>query len=324
MADPTTSNVLLAVPTRGSDTGTWDLPLNSNSAAIDGFIGGVQTISVTNAPVTLSAPAGTVTPGAGPFQAQNATLNFTGALTANVLITLPLPSYYIIANNTTGNFLLSFRAIGSGKVIAVEQGSIQHIYNDGTNCFFANLGRVGSIEMWCGYAGVMPSWVGGCTTPPFLLCDGTVYNISSYPILGARLGSNFGGNGTTTFGVPDLRGRVALPYDSTAARITAGGAGFNGAALGAAGGNQFMQSHNHAAGVSDPGHAHSVSHNANSQNGSSDGGGGGGGLVFNSPATISIIPAVTNISVSIGFSGSGASQNVQPSIVTGISVIRAA
>ncbi len=46
----------------------------------------------------------------------------------------------------------------------------------------------------------------------FLECDGTVYNISEYPYLAEQIKrefgsySKFGGNGTTTFAVPDLRG----------------------------------------------------------------------------------------------------------------------
>ena len=46
----------------------------------------------------------------------------------------------------------------------------------------------------------------------YLKCDGTVYNISDYPELAAYFGqqfsmiNKFGGNGTTTFAVPDLRG----------------------------------------------------------------------------------------------------------------------
>ena len=53
----------------------------------------------------------------------------------------------------------------------------------------------------------------GTTAPQnYLSCDGTAYNISDYPELAsyfnAQFGSSnfFGGNGTTTFAVPDLRG----------------------------------------------------------------------------------------------------------------------
>ena len=90
MSDPTTSNVLLAVPTHGSDVNTWDVPVNANSTAADGFFGGVVTVSLSNSPVTLSAPSGVVAPTAGPFQSQNRILKFTGTLTGNVQVTLPL------------------------------------------------------------------------------------------------------------------------------------------------------------------------------------------------------------------------------------------
>jgi microcystin-dependent protein len=51
----------------------------------------------------------------------------------------------------------------------------------------------------------------GSTAPTgYLLCDGTVYNISTYPTLGALLLSTYGGNGTTTFGVPDLKQRIPV------------------------------------------------------------------------------------------------------------------
>lgn len=61
---------------------------------------------------------------------------------------------------------------------------------------------VGTLVMY-GAASAPTGW---------LLCDGSILNISSYPALGALLGSTYGGNGTTTFGVPDLRGRSPLGY----------------------------------------------------------------------------------------------------------------
>jgi len=41
-------------------------------------------------------------------------------------------------------------------------------------------------------------------------CDGSTINIASNTALFSILGSTYGGNGTTTFALPDLRGRVAL------------------------------------------------------------------------------------------------------------------
>jgi len=44
----------------------------------------------------------------------------------------------------------------------------------------------------------------------WLACDGAFYDISQYETLYALLGTTFGGNGQSTFAVPDLRGRVAV------------------------------------------------------------------------------------------------------------------
>lgn len=44
----------------------------------------------------------------------------------------------------------------------------------------------------------------------WLACDGSTYNISDYEVLYTLLGTAFGGNGQTTFGVPDMRGRVPV------------------------------------------------------------------------------------------------------------------
>ena len=235
MTEPTTVNVGLIVPNTGDLPGTWSsAALNPDFVALDGYFGGVQTISAGSANIVLTSPSGfTPTPSGGPTQAQNAVLRFTGALTANVQVTLPMPGFYIVENLTTGNFVLSFRAIASGEVIGVDQGEVQHVYNDGTNVRFVNLGRICHVEIWAGYS-AMPAWVTACTKPPFLLCDGTVYNGSTYPYLQAKLGGAFGGNGISTFGVPDLRGRVPLPYDGTGTRITSAGCGLNGQTIGAA------------------------------------------------------------------------------------------
>jgi microcystin-dependent protein len=54
-------------------------------------------------------------------------------------------------------------------------------------------------------------------TPPagWLLCDGSIYSASAYPTLSVGLGSTYGGNGTTTFAVPNLKGRIPVGLDSS-------------------------------------------------------------------------------------------------------------
>ncbi len=211
---------------------------------MDGFFGGVQTINAAGAsPITLTSPAGfTPTPSGGPTQSQNGVLRFTGALTGNVQITLPLPGFVIVENLTTGAFVLSFRAIGSGEVIGVPQGALLHIYNDGTNVrFVKGLAEFPGKMDFLGGVSAIPAWMSACTVRPFLLADGTVYNFSTYPALGALYLGNFGGNGITTFAVPDLRGRVPIAYDGTGTRITTAGCGLNGQTLGASLDQQTQQ-----------------------------------------------------------------------------------
>lgn len=245
MVNPVTVNAGIIVPLTGADVDLWGtLDVNPNMVAIDGLFCGVQTVSVTNAPVTLTSPAGFVpTPSPGPTQSQNRVLRFTGVMTGDVRITLPIPGVYVIDNKTTGAFVLSFQGLTATEVIAVKQGTIEEVYNDGANVRFIGLGKVGELEFWGGQLAltVMPAWVQACTMKPYVLADGAVHNFSDFPYLGAEYGSSFGGNGITTFGVQDLRGRIPLAYDGTGARITTAGCGINGQIMGASADAQSSQ-----------------------------------------------------------------------------------
>jgi microcystin-dependent protein len=88
------------------------------------------------------------------------------------------------------------------------------------------------------------------------MCDGQAYSRTTYARLFAVIGGYYGaGDGSTTFNVPDCRGRTTIGAGQ--------GAGLTNRPLGAKGGEEThtlsaaeMPVHNH--GVSDPGHAHSV------------------------------------------------------------------
>src|SRR5689334_9669832 len=54
-------------------------------------------------------------------------------------------------------------------------------------------------------------------------CDGRLLNIKQYTALYSLLGTAFGGDAQTTFGVPDLRGRVTMGTNTLSQRATKSG-----------------------------------------------------------------------------------------------------
>lgn len=60
------------------------------------------------------------------------------------------------------------------------------------------------------YIGEIKIFTGNFAPRGWATCDGQLLSISSNTALFSILGNTYGGNGTTTFGLPDLRGRVPL------------------------------------------------------------------------------------------------------------------
>lgn len=60
------------------------------------------------------------------------------------------------------------------------------------------------------YVGEVRLFAGRYPPASWHMCDGSLLNVSEYPALFALLGTTYGGDGRTTFGIPDLRGRVPL------------------------------------------------------------------------------------------------------------------
>jgi len=111
----------------------------------------------------------------------------------------------------------------------------------------------------------------GATAPAkWLLCYGQAISRTTYAALFAAIGTAFGaGNGSSTFNVPDCRGRVVAGKDNmggTAAnRLTSAGAGFNGSAMGAVGGEQThvltvgeLAAHSHGGTATGGSHRHHI------------------------------------------------------------------
>lgn len=316
---PNTVNKYLNVPNTGDLVGAWGTTaINFNMSGLDGVLGGFATISLSAATTfALSLPTGAstgLTPGAGPTQSQNALLKFTGTLTGNAIVQFTMPGFYIVHNAcTVGAFVVKLSpSAGTGTSICAPPGRKAHVFFDGTDVDYVDMPEVGSALDLHQSGTTIPAWISNCSVAPYLLKDGTVYNVSTYPALGAALGSTFGGNGVSTFGLPDELSRIRIPVDTSGSkgRITNAVSSINGTTMGASGGSQYMQTHTH--GITDPGHSH-LYNNPQNGGGSEAQGGSVGGPSATSTATTSI---------TINSSGTGTSQNMPPAIISFIPLIK--
>jgi microcystin-dependent protein len=127
------------------------------------------------------------------------------------------------------------------------------------NCLVRRTPRlcpVGSVTLFAGSVNdVLPEG--------WLYCDGSAVSREAYKKLFDIIGTNYGsGNGTTTFNLPDTRGRAPVGAGQ--------GSGLTNRLLGVTGGAEThtltaseMPSHTHT--INDPGHTHSYVNNTNDQ-----------------------------------------------------------
>lgn len=108
--------------------------------------------------------------------------------------------------------------------------------------------------------GAVLGWSTASAPTGWLLCDGSAVNRTTYATLFALVGTTFGsGNGSTTFNLPDLRGRTIIGVDGAAGRVTSASTnGANADTLGGAGG---AETHTLVTGEI-PAHTHTYNQNA--------------------------------------------------------------
>lgn len=104
---------------------------------------------------------------------------------------------------------------------------------------YTNLGLDQGLPVGC----VFP-YAGSTAPTGWLFCNGQAVSRTVESQLFAVLGTTYGaGNGTTTFNLPDLRGRVIIGKDTTtgsANRVTTAGSGIDSTVLGATGGQEEL------------------------------------------------------------------------------------
>lgn len=311
---PTTTNRGYSVPTTGSQAGIWGSDdLNPNFEKIDNNLGGVASVALSSANVTLSAN-----------EYVCGTIKFSGTLSANVTVTFPsVAGWWTVINNCTNDFYVRLSCSSGGLKICAIPGQAIDIGFDGTDAFYRSLPHhIGGY--WDHSSASVPTWVSGCSVPPYLNCNAGTYSQVTYPYLFAILG-------TTT--LPDSRGCARIALNAGTNRVTAGVSGLNGDVRFSIGGAQSVvlnstQVPSTSVSVSafDIGHAHTGSTNARTNNQGLTGPAvGGGGQFCNDGAGISIDVGFANIVASGTVNGgNGAHPNVQPGYVGGITMIRAA
>lgn len=91
--------------------------------------------------------------------------------------------------------------------------------------------------------GVVSPYAGASAPTGWLMCYGQAVSRTTYADLFTAISTTYGvGDGSTTFNLPDLRGRVVAGKDdmggAAASRLTTGASGVDGATLGASGGSE--------------------------------------------------------------------------------------
>lgn len=164
---------------------------------------------------------------------------------------------------------------------------------------------IGAVIDYCG------------ATPPegYLFAAGQAISRATYAALFEIIGTFFGeGDGSTTFNLPDYRGRVGAGRENMATPATTRLNTLSSSTLGATGGAQThtlttaeMPAHSHT--VTDPGHSHTYT--SGSAIAVEDGFGATAAGAFEGSTTVAAATGITIASTG----GGGAHNNVQPTII---------
>ena len=122
----------------GENAGTWGTKTNNNLSLIAELTGGFAQVSIAGGAATTAL---TVVDGATTGTAQRRMIEFTGTITGNQIVTIPLDveTFYILRNSTSGSYTVQFKyASGSGSTFTfatTDKGDkiLFAAANDGSN-----------------------------------------------------------------------------------------------------------------------------------------------------------------------------------------------
>ena len=122
----------------GENAGTWGTKTNANLDLIEQVLGGFKSVSIAGGAQTTAL---TVADGALTGTGQARMIEFTGSITGNQIVTIPLDveTFYFLRNSTSGSYTVQFKYVsGSGDTFtfaATNKGDavLFATANDGTN-----------------------------------------------------------------------------------------------------------------------------------------------------------------------------------------------
>jgi microcystin-dependent protein len=225
-------------------TGATPLALSTMGAPVSGYVAKTTTYAV------LAADKGKL-------------IDCTGTWTLSLLAAATAADGFNVSVRNSGTGVITVdpnlsETIDGGATLAINAGESLILYTNGT--LWVSVGKSSGVP-----SGSLVGY-GGTTAPAgWLLCDGSAISRTTYASLFAALSTTYGvGDGSSTFNIPDLRGRVIAGQDdmggSAASRLTTAAGGVDGATLGAVGGTQthtlttaqmptHSHSHSHTGGV---------------------------------------------------------------------------
>lgn len=210
MPNSYTTNLNMTKPEVGADTDAWGGHLNDGLDTLDAIFKSDGTGTSVGMKV-----------GSGKTLAVAGALSVTG--TASVVA-----SGTSIKDSSDATKVLKFDASG------ITTGTTRTLVAPDANGTIALTSNTSLVP-----AGTVLPYAGSSAPSGYLICDGSAVSRSTYATLFGVIGTTYGsGNGSTTFNLPDITGRVIAGKEATATRLTSAGGGVDGGTLGATGGAQ--------------------------------------------------------------------------------------
>jgi microcystin-dependent protein len=168
-------------------------------------------------------------------------IDCTGTWTLSLLAAATAADGFTVSVRNSGTGVITVdpnlsETVDGGSTLAINAGESLILYTNGT--LWVSVGKSSGVP-----SGSLVGYGGTAAPAGWLLCDGSAVSRTTYASLFSAISTTYGvGDGSSTFNLPDLRGRVIAGQDdmggAAASRLTTAAGGVDGATLGAVGGSQ--------------------------------------------------------------------------------------